>query len=348
MSKKVAIITYDMKIKIQLLSLLLLCCNLAICNTQPNARSERKITRTFSVGNNALLKVDSRYGDIKVMNWDKNEIMIDVHIKAEAEREENAKALADRVDIKLLQTGNTVSAVTALRKMKEFDGDSRLSIYYTICMPSTVTMDFKQQYGKIRIGDTPNPFTCDLQYGDLVADALSAASNQIICAYSNVKINTVNTLSLKTSYSKVSINTARKLHTESQYDNYLLGTISQLDVQSGDYGNFTISQLTSTLNIPGIRYGSIQVSATSPELKNILIKAQYTGLRVKLNNEDTFTANLSTSFGHIKVGNTFNTFRLKNQEDEFSCMATGIIGPGNSPRSTVTISNSYGDINIGE
>ena len=75
---------------------------------------EKTIHKEYSVAANALLKVDNSYGDIKVVSWDQNQVVIDVHIITNGNDEEKVTgsyhySSSDFRKFKMPGNGNTVS-----------------------------------------------------------------------------------------------------------------------------------------------------------------------------------------------------------------------------------------------
>lgn len=358
-----------MKTKTIILScILLLSAISAFCRSEL-PESERKINKTFQVSNNAQLQVSNKYGNITIVTWNKNEINFDVQIIGRANRPEDAKQMADRVDIRFTQTGNMILAETIFNEIRNIRSNNQGSeVHYTISLPSSVTMDLNNKYGNIQLENTPQPFTCDVKYGNLWANQLTGRKNQIVCKYGNVKIGTLsqgeitlgygnlglektNTLNLETSYSKVKIETVSTLNATSKYDNYDLGTVDEMKLTSGSYGNFYIMKLSKAFNASSIRYGKIRISEIATDFESIDINAGYTNINLGVSKQSSFTADLTTKYGEIDINRQFDISRLKysdQKEDRYTRSAKGIIGTQTNPKAHITISNTYNNINISD
>src|SRR5690625_945248 len=73
---------------------------------------KRSLNFSFQVKNGATLELINKYGDIHFYSWDKNQIRSDITIMVKAGDEEEAKKIADAVNIQKDQNGNLVSLHT--------------------------------------------------------------------------------------------------------------------------------------------------------------------------------------------------------------------------------------------
>ena len=94
-----------------------LLCVLPLWADQPEDIKKKEITKSFKADKNDQLQVDNCYGNIHVTYWKKNEVEFRIVIEAKTKSEEKAQEWIDRVKIQMDKTGNTISAVTSLRRL---------------------------------------------------------------------------------------------------------------------------------------------------------------------------------------------------------------------------------------
>src|SRR5699024_1021071 len=73
---------------------------------------EKKLNFSFNVNNNAHFQLTNKYGDITFYSWDKNVISATVTITVKADNQEDAKRIANGIQIEKSQSGNNVSLTT--------------------------------------------------------------------------------------------------------------------------------------------------------------------------------------------------------------------------------------------
>ena len=59
---------------------------------------ERNISKTYPASGN-ILNVDNKFGHVKVVTWDKNEIKVDIHIETSSTHKELADKTFERLDV---------------------------------------------------------------------------------------------------------------------------------------------------------------------------------------------------------------------------------------------------------
>ena len=73
---------------------------------------QKKITKSFNVSANALLKIDNSYGNIDITTWNENRVEIEVLIKTNGNDEEKVIQRLREIDVDFKASNSRVSAVT--------------------------------------------------------------------------------------------------------------------------------------------------------------------------------------------------------------------------------------------
>lgn len=353
--------------KITLTCSLLLIALAAFCN--PDLQEiRRKVTKTFQVGSNAELKVENKYGHINIIEWNKNEISFDIEIIGKASDNEDAKLMADRIDINFNQTGNIVSAETIFKEVKVRSNNRGTEIHYTINVPSSVMMSLINKYGNIKLEKTAQPFKCELKYGNLIAGQLTGKSNDIQCKYGNLTISEISSatitlgygkidvdkageLSLTSAYSKIKMEQVSTFNASSRYDQYDLGIVKDFKLSEGSYGDFSIMRLDNLLDAPSIRYGKIRIFGIASGFETININSTYTNIKLQVSPKLCFQTKLTTRYGDIDISKQLDTSKLnwkKEEGERFVQSASGIIGSQSNPKARITINTTYDSIFLEE
>ena len=74
----------------------------------------KSFSKAFGVDKNDKINLNNQYGSITIKTWDKNEIKVDVDMKAYAKTESEAQKLLDDVSIIATKTGDLVSYKTEM------------------------------------------------------------------------------------------------------------------------------------------------------------------------------------------------------------------------------------------
>ena len=104
-----------MKTSFKILAILSLC---LCCVTKPTfaQETEKTIKRSFPASAGHTLDVESKYSNIRVKVWNKNEIDFEIKISVDKKNKKDAAEILDKIDVKFQQSGKTVSAKTVFEK----------------------------------------------------------------------------------------------------------------------------------------------------------------------------------------------------------------------------------------
>lgn len=291
-------------------------------------QKERKVVESFRVGSNDVVQIDNRYGSITVTHWSKNEVEIQVRIKAKANEHEVALQALDRVHIELKKEGNVVSGVTTLKPQRTTGSHSNwlnnehtesLTIDYYVSMPSTLTSDLTQKYGNINLPDQ-NDGICSvhIKYGNLNAGNFSRRF-ELEAKYGNVdlgnlaeaelEVGYIGTLTCKggkeltidSKYSKVKMEKVHRLDLEEKYGNLSVASLDRGSIGL-KYSDGTIGFLKEELEVDDLSYGSLAIEEVSASFKRIHVEARYGNLSLKIPKSTAFTVEAEDMrYGKYKV-----------------------------------------------
>lgn len=134
---------------------------------------ERAISKSYSAGNS--LSIDNQFGHIKIITWDKNEIKVDVAIKAESSDKGNAEATFESIDVKDSESGGRVRFKTEIKNNNYncHNCKTNMRINYEVHLPVTVSLTLNNSFGNIEIPDYKGPVDLSNKFGNVTAGALT-------------------------------------------------------------------------------------------------------------------------------------------------------------------------------
>ena len=312
----------------------------AIANDESNLKEfKREVTKEFSVGANPTLKIDNKYGFIRIVEGTDNKITFKIEIIGKATTDARAKEYAETVSVDFSQNGDRISATTVLKSLS--CNNCGRNTNYTVVVPKSVMMTLDNKYGNIYLENAAKPLNIDLKYGNLEANTLANVTIDI--KYGNVTINACEDIKMDCGYSKIKIGKANQMNTESKYDEFQIGTITDLKMNT-KYTNVKIDKLDKSFVCNDFKYCSLDISEISTQFAQIKIGAGYSTIKLALDNRHSFKANLSTRYGNIKADHiTFNNVSSGDRARNTNTI-NGMAGSSGNPSATVDITNSYGDI----
>ena len=155
------------------------------------------ITKSYNVDANDKLAINNQYGTVSINTWDKNEIKVDVEIKAYERSQNAAQDLLDNVSITDSKQPNLITFKTEIKResqnwvMRSKDGkDERhgVQINYVVYMPSKNPLDITNRYGGTTVPNFDGVLNINSSYGSFSGKELRNASSRIKVSYGSANI----------------------------------------------------------------------------------------------------------------------------------------------------------------
>lgn len=274
----------------------------------------KSFTRSFNLDKNDKLILANQRGSITIKTWDKNEVKVDVEIRAYAKTDNDAQKMLDEVSINASKTGDLVSYKTEFASRNNNWGSSirngktiwrnEVKIDYTVYMPANIALTASTQYGNILVNDFSGPTSIKVQYGNFNAGTLSNVNNYINVQYGNTTIQEANKALIKQQYGKtVTIGVVGTLDLNVQYADANITTIKGNAVIKKQYGKQLVVGSVDDLDLDA-QYTDVTVNAINGDAK---IRQQYNKLTLGTIGKLGLNAQyVSTRIGTLKGDGSFN------------------------------------------
>ncbi len=334
-------------------------------DTQMKAKS---FSKTFSVDKNDKINLNNQYGSITIKTWDKNEIKVDVDIKAYAKTESEAQKLLDEVSIMATKTGDLVNYKTEMSNRNGNWGSSikngktvwrrEVKIHYIVYMPNVNALTASQQYGNIIMGDFSGPTSIKIQYGNLIAGNLANANNYIAIQYGKGDIKDMGGADIKHQYGAgLTIGTvSNTLNLNAQYTTVKIAAVKGAASIKHQYGSgTTIGSVSGALNANmqycGIKIGTLRGNLTSKAQygkvaideieagRDVDVDAQYTSVNLGFASNYNGDFDVKTSYASFNYGANVTAKREGGEDRSYSSTKnyTGQIGKGGNAKVIVRV-----------
>lgn len=275
---------------------------LANHNTNFKHSKDKSIHKEYSVNTNAKLDIDNSFGNVDIVTWNENRIVIDVEIKVEGNNEEKVQKRLDNINVEFSASNSSVSAKTVFNKSKSSwnwfgnNNNSSMEINYTVKMPITNSLNLSNDYGAINLTKLNGKATISCDYGQMIIGELMADNNYLNFDYtSKSTIGYMKSGEINADYSGFTLDKVETLELNADYTNSKIIEVSSIDYNCdygkitienaetitgvGDYISHRIGEVSKSLSIEA-DYGSIKVDKLTSSLKNVDIDADYTGIKM--------------------------------------------------------------------
>ena len=175
-----------------------------------------------------------------------------------------------------------------------FSSQNQIQIDYTIMVPTYTSLKLENKFGDVYLDDRHGNLNLTLSYGDFKANSLNGNCS-IKLSSGDAEINSLNDGQVTISYSNLHIIKAQKLSLESRSSNVNIDEINDLTLRSrrdklilpnvrilnGDsyFSEFSLLGLQQELDYI-FRYGSLTIDNISKGFSAITINSEYTDLRL--------------------------------------------------------------------
>ena len=299
----------------------------------------KNYSKSYSVNSNDKLALDNKYGRVNINTWNKNEIKVDVQIKASASDDETARKLIDAISISDSKDGNTVSFRTNFgtgnssiwNLFNNMNDRHRAEVNYTVYMPSTMSLDLRNRYGSTSLPDLSGRVTINNAYGSLVARALTNSSNEFNFHYCEVNIEEVKGCDLNLSYGSLK-----------------LGTVGRLEANV-NYAPIDIEKLNNSGTINAKYGGGVKIGEISKALKNLDIDTKYSSVNIGLKGDESFDFDVTVKYGSFNFDDNRLKITGKSPDDSRGYHPTknykGYAGNSNS-NNKISINTTYQSVKL--
>jgi hypothetical protein len=301
------------------------------------AEKVKTLSKSYSVDSKVKLAINNQYGKVSVNTWAKNEIKVDVEIRAYESSDDKAQDLLEGVSISESRQGDLISFKTNInnkniswwsRTKNGKESKRGVQINYVINMPAKNPLDITNRYGSTILSDFDGPVNINSSYGTFTAHKLANPANRLKLTYGSSNIENFSSGSLKASYGDLRLNNADKINANISYCSATIGKLS-----SG--GNLDLA------------YGEIKIGTLNRNVKNLIINSAYTEVTMGIEEAANFNFDITVSYNDFNFnGDKVNITSKTPDENAKGWNPTknykGTYGKGSDSR--VIIKSNYGGI----
>ena len=335
-------------------------------NSKPEFKhtKDKSYHKEYNVNSDAILNISNSYGNVDIVSWNENRIVIDIKITVKGSSEEKVQKRLDGIDVEFSASNSSVTAKTTFKKKSSWswfgsNNNSSMKINYTIKMPVTNSLDLNNDYGAINLNKLDGKATINCDYGQLIIGELNANDNslnfdyttnstieymnsgKINADYSGFTLDKTETLVLNADYTNSSIGEVNEIEYNCDYGKVIIDTVTNLNGQ-GDYINHLIGSVGGNVSILA-DYGSIKIEHITSSAKDVNIQADYTGIKLGYDSNYNFDFTINLQYSSLKGENDLTVKNTsKNNSSEKYSGYHGTEGTGN----LLTINSDYGGVTL--
>lgn len=327
---------------------------------------EKKIRKEYTVNADAQLLINNSYGNVNMVTWSENRIVIEVLVRTNGNDEDRVKEKLDEIDVRFDGSSSLVSAKTIFN-----NGGARswwnswrsnnvnMEINYTIKLPVTINIDISNDYGGITLDRIEGTAKISCDYGKLTLGELMAENNYLNFDYTNNStIEFMQSGRINADYSSFTLERGGNIELNADYSKSEFGEIKDLDYNCdygsvitsktnhimgrGNYLSAKIGTVHGDLNI-NADYGSVSVGELSSDAGDVVIQSDYTG--VKVGYHPLYNFNFTIKLEYAGLTGKDDLIINKSRKETTDTYYEGYYGTANA-RNTLTINSEYGGVTL--
>lgn len=369
------------KIQFNLFFLLVLLCLAANVAFAEKQEFSKIIYKEFNIDAYGTTQLINKYGKIDAKTWDGNQVKIKVSIIVNANSQNDAEDVFNRIKIDFYNDSKFVKAETQIGESQSWvksiwgNKNSDFSINYDVYYPRGNFLDLSNKYGNSYVGHTNGAVKANVKYGNIKLEDINN-NLELHIAYGNANFGTVkNTLKANVDYGKLigkgaekieidgdysefEFDNAAELRAKTDYATFRLGNIGSFTSEA-DYGHFKIKRVDNIsfngdytdVNIVDLGnfadfnmdYGALHVDNVDKTFSEIRIDADYTDVTIAPESGTQYRFDASANYSGIKYPAGFNV----NYEKDGSSnkRVEGFMG-SKAAKGLIKVNMSYGGVKI--
>ena len=303
------------------------------------AEKTRIISKTYSVDKNDKLAINNQFGRVVIHTWAKNEIKVDVEVKAFEASDREAAQLLETVNVTDTRSNDVISFKTTFEKssmnvwshVKNGKEERRgVQVNYEIFMPAKNALDITNRYGSTVVPDFDGPINISSSYGSFTAGKLDNPANQVKVSYGSASMSDYANGNLAISYGSLKLVNADKVNATIKSSGAKI-----TNLYNG--GNFELSYA-----------GGFRIDEVDKNVKNLNINSSYSGVTLGIDENADFNFDVTVSYAGFNYDN--QKMNLVNQLADPGKAKTwsptknykGSMGKGSD--SKIIIKSNYGGV----
>jgi DUF4097 and DUF4098 domain-containing protein YvlB len=262
----------------------------------PQAKYERTVQKQVPLAAGSTVVTETSFGSVTVVGADVTDCNVTAKIFAQAPTEQEAQEIAEQVQIKLEQVGNTLEIKAEKPRLQK---NRSIGVSYNIIVPKQTSVECSSSYGRIELSDLQGYVKGKTSSGKINSENIQG-STQLRTSYGSITCKNISgdNVYLRSSSGSIKVENIRgSAELDTSY-----GSITCNDFSNGDIklrsssGRITLTKASFGDCDAHTSYGSV----TCEELKGNLIKLHSGSGKISLTNASAnSTADISTSYGRI-------------------------------------------------
>jgi len=285
-----------------------------------NFEKTKTSSETYYLSKDMAVKVQNKYGDIQIVNWEKDSVKITTNIEVRSNKQSKVDKIFNSIKMDFKHNHFYIIAKTEFLGQNGFwtdvsdisktifNSNTTTQVDYIVHIPNHVKLSIVNKYGDVYLGDYSGILDIDVSNGDLNAHNLLGKSEIKISfgdlfvqslgrtklEFSNVEaqVDDCDYMETKTRGSKLYINHVNELNISSGHDKYYLDHVNKIYGNS-KYSYLKIANLHSNADLI-YKYGALHFKNLSDDIDHFYLETYKTEIHLNLILENAYVLNFKS------------------------------------------------------
>lgn len=217
---------------------------LVLC-TVANAqfKDSKEFRKAVKVSTNGKLTVTNRHGNINLVSWDKDSVVVYATIKGQSKSLAKLKESMEMTSINFRKSGSSIELSSVFSKTSFSTGiddilssagvSNEMSINYEIKLPRSLRLSVINKYGDVYIDQHSGVVQIELSHGNLRANTLKEVDN-LRASFGDVYIDRVDVLNGDLQFSHIEIEDAQEINVTSKSTKFEIESVHSFQLNSSN------------------------------------------------------------------------------------------------------------------
>ncbi len=353
------------------LGIVLFLCTTALTAKGKSVEKTKEIIESYTVTSTQKIEVDTKFGELKINTWDKNEVAVHVTIKVKDGNEKRAQEILDRIEIDITQTSNKLLIATNISgnddeiKIKTSKG-GYLEINYELTVPMRNQLSVTNSFGAFILDKMMANIKVDMKFGAATIGELNGDQNDLSFEFCDpVVINRFYKGKVKLKFAKLELLRSEDLTLTSEMSGSKIEKITKGNFYL-KFGSLDLNEVKelklesqmSTVNIESLhgsgfiknKYGTLSIANVLPSATSLTVNGEFSPIKINLNNRGSYEVVAEAKMSGLKLpsGSVMNEQEVN--EDSPAIQTTnnfnGRIGRDAEKQTKLRITSSFGDVKL--
>lgn len=271
-----------------------------------SVKKTKHFEKTFAVERNTEINIENKYGNIHLVNWEKDSVRFDVTLMVIDSKQSKIDKIFEQVDVAFSKTPFHIIAQTEFKGSNTFwneisdltksvlNSEQQTSIDYFVYLPNCLNIKINNRFGNVYVSDYNGKLEAVVSNGSFQALDLNGEST-VHVEFGSAMIDHLESANIKLNFAELDLKTAKMIQVESRSSEIKAEEIDVLKIDSkrdklnikklgwmngsASFSRVKIDNLNNSLSF-STEYGNVDLLNISAGLTDFSLTSYYTNVSV--------------------------------------------------------------------